>query len=204
MHTGRNQPGSPPFSSQVDLCAVSGGELAKIDARFGQAVNEALSAENRTRPDGDRLTVECEWIGERPGGQPAVDAAIVQTIPDSDEALGIPTRLTASSTDSGMPQGLGVPAVTPGSRGSWRRMHSVTECCDSTDSHKGIQHIVAAELATSGIEWRGLSVYVRREICLLPGACRHLSNPGIFRVPNPCPRILAVGYVVRLRGKASQ
>lgn len=139
-------------SMQVDLRSVSAGELAKIDASFKQAVNDALSAENQARPDGDRLTVEFELIGARPVGQQAADAAIVQTIIDSDKALGIPTNLTASSTDSGMPQRFGIPAVTLGSGGSWRSMHSVTERFDSTDSHKGSQRVLAAVLAIAGVQ----------------------------------------------------
>jgi tripeptide aminopeptidase len=139
-------------SMLVDLRSVSAVELAKLDASFRQAVNDALSAENKARPDGDRLTVNVELIGERPVGKQASDAGIVQTILGADKALGIPTNLTASSTDSGMPMRLGIPSATLGTGGTWRSMHSISESFDNTDSYKGSQRALVAALAIAGIE----------------------------------------------------
>jgi tripeptide aminopeptidase len=139
-------------SMLVDLRSVSAGELARLGASFRQAVNDALGAENKARHDGDRLTVELELIGERPVGQQHPDAEIVQTILGTDKALGIPTNLTAGSTDSGMPMRYGTPSVTLGTGGTWRSMHSVNESFDSTDSYKGTQRALVAALASAGVE----------------------------------------------------
>ena len=137
-------------SMEVDLRSVSAGELAKVDASFKQAVQTALAEENSARPDAARLTVEIQLIGERPVSRQAPDAPIIKTVLASDKALGIPSNLTASSTDSGMPIRYGIPAVTIGVGGKWRGAHSVTESFDSTDSYRGTQRVLAAVLAIVG------------------------------------------------------
>jgi tripeptide aminopeptidase len=139
-------------SMEVDLRSVSAAELAKIDASFKQTVQTALDEENAARPDSWRLTVEIKMIGERPVGQQAPDAQIVQSVLAADKALGITSHLTASSTDSGMPLRFGIPAVTIGSGGRWQGMHSLGESFDMTDSHLGTQRVLIAALAIVGID----------------------------------------------------
>ena len=139
-------------SMEVDLRSVSAGELAKVDASFKQAVQTALAEENSARPDAARLTVEIQLIGERPVSRQAPDAPIIKTVLASDKALGIPSNLTASSTDSGMPIRYGIPAVTIGVGGKWRGAHSVTESFDTTDSYRGSQRVLAAVLSIVGVE----------------------------------------------------
>lgn len=137
-------------SMEVDLRSVSAEELSRLDAKFRQAVEAALAEENAARPDGARLSVEVELIGERPVGKQAADAPIIQTIIAMDKALGIPTNPTVSSTDSGMPQRFGIPSVTVGSGGTWKGMHSVGESFDTTDSYRGTQRVLAAIIAVAG------------------------------------------------------
>ena len=138
-------------SMEVDLRSVSVDELGRLDAKFKQAVQAALTEENVARPDSGRLSVEIKVIGERPVGRQAPDAPIVQTILDVDKALGIPSNLTASSTDSGMPLRFGIPSVTIGVGGRWQGMHSVGESFDTTDSYRGTQRILVAAVAVAGL-----------------------------------------------------
>lgn len=138
-------------SMEVDLRSVNSGELAKVDASFKKAVQTALAEENSARLDAARLTVEIQLIGERPVSRQSPEAPIIKTILESDKALGIPSNLTASSTDSGMPIRFGIPAVTIGVGGKWRGAHSVTESFDSTDSYRGTQRVLAAVLSIAGI-----------------------------------------------------
>lgn len=138
-------------SMEVDLRSVSADELAKIDTGLKQAVQTALSEENAARPDAARLTVDIELIGERPVSRQAPDAEIVKMVLASDKALGIPSNLTASSTDSGMPIRFGIPAVTIGVGGIWRGSHSLGESFDSTDSYRGTQRVLAAILNIAGM-----------------------------------------------------
>jgi len=139
-------------SMEVDLRSVSGDELAKLDAALKQAVQAALDEENAGRIGGFKLTAEVKLIGERPVGRQSQDAPIVKTILAADKAIGITTHLTQSSTDSGMPNRLGIPAVTIGSGGKWLGSHSVVESFDMTDSYRGTQRVLAAVLSIAGIK----------------------------------------------------
>lgn len=138
-------------SAEVDLRSISAAELAKLDAGFRKAVENALAEENQARKDAARLTVDIQLIGQRPVGLQAPDAPIVQAILSADRALGIKSNLTASSTDSGMPMRFGIPSVTIGSGGKWQGMHSVGESFDMTDSYLGTQRVLTALLAVAGI-----------------------------------------------------
>lgn len=139
-------------SMEVDLRSVSGAELAKIDAAFKQAVADALSEENAGRSGGIKLSVDIRLIGERPVGRQAPDAPIIRSVLASDRTLGIESNLTASSTDSGYPNKLGIPAVTIGSGGRWLGSHSVTESFDMTDSERGSRRVLAAVLSIAGMK----------------------------------------------------
>jgi acetylornithine deacetylase/succinyl-diaminopimelate desuccinylase-like protein len=139
-------------SMEVDLRSVSGAELAKIDAAFKQAVADALSEENAGSSGGYKLSVDIRLIGERPVGRQAPDAPIIRSVLASDRTLGIESNLTASSTDSGYPNKLGIPAVTIGSGGRWLGSHSVTESFDMTDSERGSRRVLAAVLSIAGMK----------------------------------------------------
>lgn len=139
-------------SMEVDLRSVSAEELAKVDASFKQAVQTSLAEENAARFDAARLTVEFQLIGERPVSRQAPDAAIIKTILAADKALGIPSNLTSSSTDSGMPLRYGIPSVTIGGGGIWRGAHSLGESFDMTDSYRGTQRVLAAILSIAGMK----------------------------------------------------
>ena len=139
-------------SMEVDLRSVDSAELSKIDASFKEMVQLALGEENEGRPAGQKLTVEIRMIGERPVGLQSPDAPIVLSVLAADKALGIKSNRTSSSTDSGMPNRLGIPAVTIGSGGRWLGSHSVTESFDTANSYLGSQRVLAAVLAIVGIE----------------------------------------------------
>lgn len=139
-------------SMEVDLRSVSADELAKVDSNFKQAVQTSLAEENAARPDAARLTVEFQLIGERPVSRQAPDASIIKTILAADKALGIPSNLTSSSTDSGMPLRYEIPSVTIGVGGIWRGAHSLGESFDMTDSYRGTQRVLAAILSIAGMK----------------------------------------------------
>ncbi len=138
-------------SMEVDLRSVSAVELSRLDTSFKQAIQSALAEENAARRDATRVTVEVQLIGERPVSRQAPDAPIVKTILAVDKALGIPSNLTSSSTDSGMPVRYGIPAVTIGVGGIWRGAHSLGESFDTTDSYRGTQRVLAAIVSIAGL-----------------------------------------------------
>jgi len=131
---------------EIDMRSPDAASLRAVDAKFHDAVASAL-AEERERWGSAALTVTTDLVGERPAGRTPADAPIVQTAVAITEAMGLPVRLGDGSTDSNVPIGLGIPAITVGGGGIGRGAHSLTESFDSTDSWKGTQRIVALAAA---------------------------------------------------------
>jgi acetylornithine deacetylase/succinyl-diaminopimelate desuccinylase-like protein len=133
---------------EVDLRSESAVELKKLDGEFKRAVESGLE-ENRLRPNEHKITVEIQLIGERPTGEQAANAPIVQAALKADRALGIKSRLTSGSTDSNIPISMNIPAITLDGGGRGWGAHSLDEAFDSAQSHVGTQRalLVALELA---------------------------------------------------------
>ncbi|MCR5874929.1 M20/M25/M40 family metallo-hydrolase [Phenylobacterium sp. J426] len=135
---------------EVDMRSESPDELAKVDARFKQIVDEAVAAENAARNTGPgKITAELKLIGDRPTGKTREDAEIVQITSAAVRAAGYKPILGASSTDSNMPISLGIPAVTIGSGGTGGRAHAPDEWIDvaKPESLRGMGVGLAALIA---------------------------------------------------------
>ncbi len=127
-------------SMLVDMRSVSADELAKVDAKFQEAVQAALEEENqRARRPEEKLTVDVESVGVRPAGSQPADAPIVLTAVAAGKVIGFDPEVGASSTDSNVPISLGIPAVTIDGGGSGHGAHSLDETFDATDAWKGTQ-----------------------------------------------------------------
>lgn len=139
---------------EVDMRSESKDELDKIDARFKQILNSAVTHENAMRSTRvGAVSADAKLIGERPTGATSQDAAIVVTTAAAVKALGYTPELGASSTDSNIPISLGIPAVTIGSGGVAARAHSVDEWIDvaKPESVRGMSVGLAALLAMAGV-----------------------------------------------------
>jgi acetylornithine deacetylase/succinyl-diaminopimelate desuccinylase-like protein len=139
---------------EVDMRSESKAELDKLDARFQDILKASAEHENAARDTRlGKVTVTPKLIGERPTGATSEDAAIVQTVAAAARAQGYTPALGASSTDSNIPIGLGVPAVTIGSGGGGGRAHSLDEWIDvaKPESLRGMSVGLAALLATAGV-----------------------------------------------------
>lgn len=132
---------------EVDLRSVGIVALDDLDAWFRRAVGAALDAENRRWGSGGRLQVDIEEVGRRPAGQTLPEDPLVQAAIAVTEALGLPVRLSAGSTDANMPMSLGIPAITVDGGGSGVGAHSEAETFDSTDSALGTQRAVLLAVA---------------------------------------------------------
>jgi len=138
---------------EVDMRSESKDELAKVDARFLEIVQDAVKAENAARSTrAGHISAEVKQIGERPTGATKEDAEIVQMTAAAVRAAGYTPVLGASSTDSNIPISLGIPAVTIGSGGVGGRAHAVDEWIDvaKPESLKGMSVGLAALLAMAG------------------------------------------------------
>lgn len=137
---------------EVDMRSESAAELAKVDAKFKAAVQQAVDEENAFWNHRSKLTADVKLIGQRPTGEQAPDAPIVRITLAADSALGIASRLTAGSTDSNIPISLGIPAITIDGGGEGRGAHSLDEQFDATNSHLGTQRALLIALGIVGVQ----------------------------------------------------
>jgi acetylornithine deacetylase/succinyl-diaminopimelate desuccinylase-like protein len=138
---------------EVDMRSESKAELDKLDARFQDILKASAEHENAARDTRlGKVSVTPKLIGERPTGATSEDAAIVRTVAAAARAQGYTPDLGASSTDSNIPIGLGIPAVTIGSGGGGGRAHSLDEWIDvaKPESVRGMSVGLAALLAMAG------------------------------------------------------
>jgi len=112
----------------VDMRSQSCAELKKVDEEFLTIVRQAVDEENKTRSTREGvITADPKLIGERPCGETAMSAPIVQAAASVIKAFGKTPTFTISSTDANIPMSLGIPAITIGHGGPSGRAHSPDE-----------------------------------------------------------------------------
>jgi acetylornithine deacetylase/succinyl-diaminopimelate desuccinylase-like protein len=106
------------------------------------------------RWDVDRLDVEIELIGNRPGGFMPRFSPIVQATRRAIEAVVKSPRIAFSgmSSDANVAMSLGVPAVTIGGGGKGGNWHSLNEWYENKDAYLGPQHALLLLLTLAGLE----------------------------------------------------
>jgi acetylornithine deacetylase/succinyl-diaminopimelate desuccinylase-like protein len=125
---------SPLGAMEVDLRSESPEELAKVDAAFRKAVDEALAEENGRWPQSRvKVTVDVVSMGIRPAAAPPDSQRIIQTAQAAARALGFETPGSASSTDANWPMSLGIQAITLDGGGQGQGAHSTAESYDDGD-----------------------------------------------------------------------
>ena len=146
---------SIPFevSMDVDMRSVSCAELKKVDDAFLAVVREAVAEENAARSTKEgAIQADPKIIGERPCGETALDAPIVQAAAAAIRAFGLTPMYTVSSTDANIPMSLGIPAITIGRGGPGDRTHSLDEWTDVEPraNSVNVQRVLAMLLAIAG------------------------------------------------------
>ena len=146
---------SIPFevSMDVDMRSESCAELKKIDDRFTAIVREAVAEENAARSAKQGpIQADPKVIGERPCGETARSAPIVQAAAAAIAAFGLTPRYSFSSTDANIPMSLGIPAITIGRGGPGGRTHSLDEWTDVDPAANvvNVQRVLALILAVAG------------------------------------------------------
>ena len=125
---------SPLGAMEVDLRSESPEELAKVDAAFRKAVDEALTEENARWPQSRvKVMVDVVSMGVRPAAAPPDSQRIIQTAQAAARALGFETPGSASSTDANWPMSLGIQAITLDGGGQGQGAHSTAESYDDGD-----------------------------------------------------------------------
>jgi len=138
-------------SMLLDLRSASEAELKKLETTVMEMLTEAANEEN-ARWNSNDIKVEIKLVGNRPAGQQAPDANIVQAAWAATEALGIiPEFGPASSTDANLPMSLGIPAIRICGGGREDHNHSLNEWYDPTNGYLGPQKIFLTLLGLVGV-----------------------------------------------------
>lgn len=132
---------SIPFESwmEVDMRSGNQAKLDALDAVFQKAMVAGLAEENLARKIGPELEVDIKRVGKRPAGEGDESSSLVQDALLAIKTIGGTPTLSASSTDSNVPIGLGIPAITIGQGGVLHNAHSLDEYWEDIDSHLAIQ-----------------------------------------------------------------
>ena len=137
----------------VDMRSESAASLAALDAKFQVAIRAALREELARWPNSRvPLSMTIDTIGIRPAGSQPDSARIVRIAVETGRVLGFPVTPTASSTDSNVPIGLGIPAITLDAAGRSTGTHSLSEMYeDGPNGFLGPQWVALVLATLSGI-----------------------------------------------------
>lgn len=138
---------------EVDMRSESAAALASLDAKFQTAIRDALREELARWPSSKvPLTMVLDTIGIRPAGSQPDSARIVRIAVEAGKVLGLPITPQASSTDSNVPIGLGIPAITLDAGGRGSSAHSLKESYDDgPNGHVGPQYVLLVLAALAGV-----------------------------------------------------
>jgi len=144
---------SIPFEAwiEVDMRSESQQRLMQIDSLFQATVQRALREYNLMPHDGEDLTVDVQLVGDRPSGEVAERAPLVQRAIAVTQYLGSSPRLDRSSTDANVPIARGIPAITIGAGGESANAHSLNEWWINRNGPRGIQRILLITLLEAGL-----------------------------------------------------
>jgi tripeptide aminopeptidase len=138
---------------EVDMRSESAASLAVLDAKFQRAIRDALNEERARWPNSRvPLTMTIDTIGIRPAGSQPDSARIVRVAIETAKVLGFPVTPNASSTDSNVPIGLGIPAITLDAAGRGKGAHSLTESYeDGPNGFLGPQWVLMVVATLAGV-----------------------------------------------------
>ena len=156
----------------VDLRSESSEELGRLDAKFKQAVDDALTEERARWPMSTApLAVTWDTLGIRPGGVIPESSPIARSVTGAGKQLGVPVVFSSASTDANIPMSMGIPALAVGHGGRSVGEHSLAEVYD--DGAQGYR----------GPQW-----------LLLIAAALDTARPGTRAAPRP-PEMQALSFL---------
>jgi di/tripeptidase len=143
-------------SMKVDIRSTSMAEMERLEQTLRLALNravedETLAAEMRS-PVQRRPGVSCEVvaIGNRPAGELAAGARILQVMRAVDVQLNNAAQVQRASTDANIPLSLGLEAIAIGGGGSGGGAHTLQEWFDSNGRELGLKRILLTMLTLAG------------------------------------------------------
>jgi acetylornithine deacetylase/succinyl-diaminopimelate desuccinylase-like protein len=143
-------------SMRVDIRSTSMTEMERLERGLRVALDQAVEQETRTldaKEKGRRqpsVTCEVVVIGNRPAGELATDARILQAVRAVDAQLGNVAQVQRASTDANIPLSLGHEAIAIGGGGSGGGAHTLQEWFDCNGREVGLKRILLTLLALAG------------------------------------------------------
>ncbi len=144
-------------SMRVDVRSTSTAEIERLEHALRVALDESIQEESRAaeaRHPGQKavtsLSAEVVTIGNRPGGELAPSARILQVIRAVDAHLGNVAQVQRASTDANIPLSLGREAIAIGGGGTGGGAHTLQEWFDSSGRDLGLKRILLTVLALAG------------------------------------------------------
>jgi tripeptide aminopeptidase len=143
-------------SMRVDIRSTSMTEMERLERSLRLALDQAVEQETRAldaKEKGRRQpTVQYEVvvIGNRPAGELAADARILQAVRAVDAQLGNVAQVQRASTDANIPLSLGHEAIAIGGGGSGGGAHTLQEWFDCNGREVGLKRILLTLLALAG------------------------------------------------------
>ncbi len=156
--SGGTSVNSIPFevAMEIDMRSESAVELHKIDAKIRAAIAAGAADEKARWPGSNMaLDVKIDTIGIRAASETQTESTpIVKAALDAAITFGS-TRITprSGSTDSNVPMGRGIPAITIGGGGEGTDAHSLREAYDDgKDGWKGPQFVMSIVTTLTGLD----------------------------------------------------
>lgn len=147
-------------AARFDLRSLEAGEITRLEVALRHSVQDATQAANERPGLGERrrgarnsLEFEIQEIGNRPAGELAPNAPLLEALRAVDRHLGIHTDERAASTDANLPLSLGIPALTMGAGGRGGGVHTRNEWYDSRGRELALKRILL--LLLSGLALPG-------------------------------------------------
>ena len=142
-------------SMRVDLRSASVTEIDRLEQALRTALARSVEAENVAAQRGTRKPQAIEYevteIGNRPAGELAPDARILQVIRAVDAHLGNKAQVQRASTDANIPLSLGQEAIALGGGGTGGGAHTLQEWFDCRGRELGLHRILLTMLALAGV-----------------------------------------------------
>ena len=158
IHGGTSVNSIPESASmRVDIRSTSAFEIERLELELRSAIERAIeeeemrSSRGHTSPSRGGLEAEIVVIGNRPGGELAENARILQIAHAVDAHLGNSARVQRASTDANIPISLGREAIAIGAGGAGGGAHTLQEWFDTTGREFGLQRILLLVLALAGV-----------------------------------------------------
>ena len=150
----------------IDIRSNGMKELLAAEKQILATLELAVIEENRRWGATDPATqvrFSAKLIGDRPGGETASSARIVQAAVRSIVGAGKgPVELVGYSTDANVPISLGIPAITLGSGGTSSGFHTRDEWWDPTNAWEGSQIALTTVLGLVGVQGVAEPVLTKR------------------------------------------